>query len=110
MTGMRVSHLRLGSVHVMSCMGIGGLAWHGRHVMTGVRIGGLFRLSSHIVAGMGILLRRGRRGVTRMLGKSRRGEGERGSAEGDEEGLHAGSPSSSIGRTLTTFIMPACMW
>lgn len=51
------------------------------------------------MAGMGIDR------VTFMLGKRRRRDA---AGEENQQPSHAGSPSS--GRTVTTRIMPACMW
>ncbi len=48
--------------------------------------------------------------VPRLLGCRRVRQREQGSGHEKKRTGHAASPSSSIGRTLTTFIMPACMW
>ena len=71
----------------------------GRHGVTGVGIcrGGPVLL---------LLGLRGRLAVALVLGK--RGCRDRRRQHEHQNALHAGSPS--IGRTLTTRIMPACMW
>ena len=78
----------------------------GRAVTHGGVLGRTRRVNLAGRACSGLLLRRRGWLMSRMLGES--GRGESAGKQPDQEGLHAASPS--IGRTLTTRIMPACMW